>query len=117
WSSDVCSSDLVVQLGGDGPGRGAVRAQHHAAVLAVRAEDPVRVRVLAPHERVELCGCDLHSSSNRRRIPATGIGTQSGRLSSSYCSSYTAFSSSKIDSRWLIAASPAGSRLASTVSR
>jgi hypothetical protein len=43
--------------------------------------------VFTTRERVELGGGDRHSDSSSRLIPATGIGSQSGRLSSSYCNS------------------------------
>jgi hypothetical protein len=54
----------------------------------VRAEECVRVRVLAAEKPVELLlRGGRHSAStslaSRRSIPATGIATQSGRLLSS----------------------------------
>ena len=60
----------------------------HAVPVGVRAEHVVRVAVLAPDEPVEFSGGHAHASaSSSRRMPATGIATQSGRLSSSYWSS------------------------------
>ena len=68
--------------------RGAKRPHHDPIVGRVRSEDRVRLRVLAAREGVELgLGDRAHSDSSSRSIPATGIGSQSGRLSSSYCSS------------------------------
>ena len=71
--------------------RGPERAHDHAAVVRVRAEDRVRVRVLAADDAVEVGGggdghmgiAFPHSASSSRRIPATGMPTQSGRLLSS----------------------------------
>src|SRR5207248_11738508 len=94
--------------------RRAQRPYDDTAVVGVGAEDRVRVAVLAAHEPLEIGGGHDHSSSNRRTIERTGIETQSGRLSSSYCSSYTAFSSSNTDSSFCTASCPGGSRLGST---
>ena len=60
---------------------------HDAGSVGVRAEHGVWVGVLATDECVELLCGDGHEDSSRRLIPATGIATQSGRLSSSYWSS------------------------------
>ena len=73
------------RLDDDGLGDRAQRADGDAAVGLVRAEDRMRVVVLARDEPVDV-GCDAHvvtSVSSRRAMPATGIGTQSGRLLSS----------------------------------
>ena len=59
----------------------------------------------------------LTGSSSIRRIPATGIGSQSGRIESSYRSSYTAFSSSKTARSFPNCSCPAGTIAGSTVSR
>ncbi len=59
----------------------------------------MRIRPELDHARVEV-------SSISRWMPRTGMPTQSGRLSSSYWSSYTAFSSSKTESSRSIAADP-----------
>jgi hypothetical protein len=73
---------------GDRLGRGPQRADDHPAVLGARvgAENRVGLGVVAVREQVELCGGDGrcgHESSSRRATPATGIGSQSGRLSRS----------------------------------
>ena len=50
--------------------------------------DGVRLGMLPAHERFQVVlGDGRHCPSKRRAIPATGIGNQSGRLSSSYWSS------------------------------
>jgi hypothetical protein len=50
----------------------------------MRAEHVVGIGVLAPDDELDL-GVERHvaGTSSRRRIPATGIRTQSGRLLSS----------------------------------
>jgi hypothetical protein len=73
----------VAELRADAVRRGPQRTHNHAPVVRVRPEHGVRVGVLASDERVELTGSDVHSPSSSRRMPATGIATQSGRLSSS----------------------------------
>ncbi len=78
--------DRVAALGSgdDLGGVGPVGADHHAAVLGMRAEQPVRLGEVAVDDGLDVC---LHThgngSSSRRAIPATGIRTQSGRLLSS----------------------------------
>ncbi len=73
----------------DRGGRGLQRTDRHAVLGGVRAQDRMWIVVVAGDEAVELCGghgCSLHvgtSSCSSRAIPATGIGTQSGRLLSS----------------------------------
>ena len=86
----ICS--IVTDLPFDGLDRDllggrAQRAHDHAAVDRMGAEHRVRLRVLAVREGFELASGDGHSDSSRRTIPATGIGSHSGRLSSSYWSS------------------------------
>ena len=67
---------------------GAQRADHDSAVVGVGAEDRMGFGMLATRERIELgLGDHQAGSSSRRTMPATGIGSQLGRLSSSYCSS------------------------------
>ena len=80
-------SGAVVELGRDLGGARAQDTDRHTVTLGMGAQYRVRVRVLAPDQGVELVGGDGHDSSSSRLIPATGIGTQSGRLSSSYWSS------------------------------
>ena len=78
----------LARLHRDGLRGGTQRADDDAVVaVGVGAEDRVRFGVLALGERVELGFGDGHSDSRSRAMPATGIGSQSGRLSSSYCSS------------------------------
>ncbi len=91
------------------PRLGAERAHDDAAVRLVRAENGVRVGAELDHAVV--------GSSMSRWMPRTGMPTQSGRLSSSYWSSYTAFSSSNTASSRSIADCPAGSSDGSTVSK
>ncbi len=67
--------------------RRAQRAHDDAAVDRMGPEHRVRLGVLAARERFEFAVGDGHSDSSRRTIPATGIGSHSGRLSSSYWSS------------------------------
>ena len=68
--------------------RRAQRAHDHAALGLMGAEDRVGLGVLPADESFEVVlGDGRHAASRRRAIPATGIGNQSGRLSSSYCSS------------------------------
>src|SRR4029453_15915700 len=71
--------------------------ERDTALAPVRAEHVVEPLVpsLAREVEVDLPE-DAHTAarSSSRTIPATGIGTHEGRLSSSYRSSYTAFSSS-----------------------
>ena len=67
-------------------GRGPERADDHAAVRRVRAEEGVRVAVCDGRRSQSVSGERSHASlgsSSSRRIPATGIATQSGRLLSS----------------------------------
>ena len=70
-------------------GRGMQRADRHAVRGGVRAEDRVRIVMVARDKTIEVCGGhggSVHvatSSWSSRAIPATGIGTQSGRLLSS----------------------------------
>ncbi len=85
------------------------RAHDDAAVRLVRAEDRVRVGAELDHAVI--------GSSMSRWMPRTGIPTQPGRLSSSYWSSYTAFSSSNTASSRSIADCEAGSSDGSTVSK
>ena len=92
-------------------GVGPVRADDDAVLRLVGAENPMRIgSEIYGHNASAACCIS-------RSMPATGIPTQSGRLSSSYRSSYTAFSSSNTASSRSIAASPAGISVASTVSR
>ena len=65
--------------------RRRVQRPHDDTALggSVRAQHGVRVVVIAGDEPVELGGHELTSSCRRRAMPATGIGTQSGRLLSS----------------------------------
>ncbi len=78
----------VVEVDRDRARRRPESADYDAAAPGVCPEDLVWVRVLAADERVELgAGDGRHVSSSSRRMPATGIATQSGRLSSSYWSS------------------------------
>src|SRR5207244_12861293 len=108
-------ASLAVGRGqGDRGGGRAHRAHHDAAVVLVRAEDRMRVAVFAADQPLEIEGRGDHSVSRRPAIERTGIATQSGRLSSSYCSSYTAFSSSNTESSFCTASCPGGSRLGST---
>src|SRR4051812_15759826 len=85
------------------------RANHHRTVVGVCAEVPMRVGVLAGDQLVGFAHVFIYSESRSRRIPATGIATQSGRLFSSYRNSYTAFSSSKTASSCWVACWPGGS--------
>ena len=68
---------------------GVQRADRHALVRRVRAQDRVRIVVVAGDEAIELFGGHGGSghvgtsSCSSRAIPATGIGTHSGRLLSS----------------------------------
>ena len=60
-------------------------AHDDVAVRGVRAEQVVRVRVVATDDELDLI-LDGHGhapSSSSRTIPATGTGTQSGRWASS----------------------------------
>ena len=89
----ICLSSTDLPLAGLTETFSRRRAQHpdgHRAVLArMRAEHGVRLMVLAPGDGVELgLRHGAHEVSSKSRvIPATGIGNQSGRLSSSYWSS------------------------------
>ena len=65
-------------------GARAICAHDHRVVARVRAQQGMRVGVLAADQRVELARLDAHEDSSIRTIPATGIVIQSGRLSSSY---------------------------------
>src|SRR5581483_6996263 len=67
------------RLDPDGRGLGPVGADDHAALGRMGAEEAVRAREVEPHAA---SGCSIS-----RRIPATGIRAQSGRLFSSYRSS------------------------------
>src|SRR3954454_3670221 len=93
---------------------GAERPDDHRAILGMRTEVRMRVRVLAGDQLVGITHGHSYSESRSRTIPATGIATQSGRLLSSYRSSYTAFSSSKTASSWSVACWPGGRREEST---
>jgi hypothetical protein len=62
-------------------------AHHHVLAVGVGTEHRVRVGVLATHQGVQFLIHHRHAASSNRLMPATGIATQSGRLSSSYCSS------------------------------
>src|SRR5450631_2404962 len=76
-----------VETDGDRARRRAQRAHDDAVSVGMGAEHGVRLRVLAANERVEFTSDHRHTESSSRLIPATGIGSQSGRLSSSYWSS------------------------------
>src|SRR5439155_19856999 len=59
------------------------RAHDHVAVRRVRAEQMVRIRMVAPDDRFDFVFQRHAAASSRRVIPATGTGTQSGRWVSS----------------------------------
>ena len=68
--------------------RRAQRPDDDAALGRMGAQDGVGLRMLAADEGLEVVlGDGGHAASRRRAIPATGMGNQSGRLSSSYWSS------------------------------
>ena len=77
----------IEDVGRDALGVGAERAQDDAAVIGVGAEQRVRVAEVARDEPFDVLGqgalAHATGSSSRRAMPATGIATQSGRLSSS----------------------------------
>src|SRR4051794_41068744 len=102
----------------DALGVGPEGADDGAALGGVRPEQAVRVAEVARDDAPDVL-LDAHEigSSSRRAMPATGMAAQSGRLSSSYWSSYTAFSSSKTVSSVRAAPDAGGRRLGSTLSK
>ena len=86
-SSSTGSAAAPAEVGRDALGVGAEGAQDDAVVVGVGAEQRVRVAEVAGDEPLDVLGhgvlAHATGSSSRRAIPATGIATQSGRLSSS----------------------------------